>query len=466
MPISTETNAANIKVLLQQLKDVANGEGQVIEGAALTTTEADKFSIDGLGAATIVSPESRDQVAGILKLAWERELVVVPAGGMTKQGIGSTPKRIDVLLRTDRLRSVIYQPESMTISADAGVTLAELQQKLAETSHSLPIDAMLEDRATVGGVLATDAHGPLRTVNGGLRNLCAGVEFVTAEGKIVTASECLHKLMIGSFGTLGVITNATFRLYPRPAQTRTFVAEFATVEEAIRLRDHLMEASVALMCLEIVSPRAQEYLQEAKAVRNPDNYAPLGPVSASRWKVVARAGGSEGEIGVCRKALESFGKGFGQGFVQTEFLDEAEKVIWRRLSDWEAAVAGRHRNAVIFRVSTTSGAVSAALNAAEQTSIEHNLLFAGIGRFCAGALVVAFLPMGVDPVSAMQCAVAASAFRGRLPADASAVVVRCPREAKEYFNVWGSVPTDLDVMRAVRTAFDAKGILNRGRFIA
>jgi hypothetical protein len=82
-----------------------------------------------------------------------------------------------------------------------------------------------------------------------------------------------------------------------------------------------------------------------------------------------------------------------------------------------------------------------------------------------GALVIAFVPLAVDPPSAMQFANAASAFRATLPRDASAIVVRCAREAKGYFNVWGSSPNDLASMRAVKRALDPNNILNRGRFL-
>ena len=211
------------------------------------------------------------------------------------------------------------------------------------------------------------------------------------------------------------------------------------------------------MCLEIASPRAQEYLQEAKPPRDPDVYAPSAPVSVVPWKVFIRFGGEEAEIEGGRKAVG--------GFIQNGVSGPAEEVLWRRFADWEDAVVTRHRNATIFHVATKIADVAVALKAGEQTGIEHNLLFAGIGRIAAGALVVAFLPMGVDPVSAMQVALVASAFRGRLPEDASAVVVQCPREAKGYFNVWGSTPTDLQLMRTVRRIFDPKGILNRGRFM-
>jgi hypothetical protein len=88
-----------------------------------------------------------------------------------------------------------------------------------------------------------------------------------------------------------------------------------------------------------------------------------------------------------------------------------------------------------------------------------------VGRAATGNLVMALVPLAVDPPSAMQYANCVSAFRGLLPPGSSAMVVQCPKEAKNHFDVWGTTPTDVDMMRAVKRAIDPKNILNRGRFI-
>src|SRR5437773_8310079 len=101
---------------------------------------------------------------------------------------------------------------------------------------------MLPYRATIGGVLACNASGPMKVGFGGVRDYCIGIHFVTADGKIAkgggkvvknVAGYDLMKLLIGSYGTLGVITSANFKVFPRPRQTRTFIAEFANLTEAI-----------------------------------------------------------------------------------------------------------------------------------------------------------------------------------------------------------------------------------------
>ena len=451
MSFLANANPLEHKVLLEQIKKIVPDEKDSF-GA-----DTSEYSIEGINPLAVVFPSTTQQIAAILQLAHDNNLVVVPAGGMTKQTIGNRAAHIDILLSTAKLRGLKYDASQSTITAGAGITIAELHAAVADSPHFLPLNPLLANRATVGGVLATAGDGPLRSGHGAVEDLCTRLDFVSAEGTIVTASRHFRRLMIGSFGTLGVIASATFRLSLKPECTCTLGAEFTSLEDAMRGRDQVMAAGVQPMSLEIVSPRAQEYLLHDRPARDPDVYAPLAPVKAVPWKLLVRVGGEKDHMERCRRALENF--------LPAEFHLGDEQLLWQRIADWEAAVVARHRNATIFHVSVRVSEVLGALVAAEQTAEEHNLLFAAIGRIAVGAMVVAFLPMGVDPVSAMQCAIATSAFRGRLREDATAVVVRCPPEAKDYFNVWGSTPTDMQVMRAIRETFDPKGILNRGRFM-
>jgi FAD/FMN-containing dehydrogenase len=266
------------------------------------------------------------------------------------------------------------------------------------------------------------------------------------------------KLMIGSFGTLGFITSANFKVFPMPMQTRTFICEFASAAEAIAFRDRIIASPLSPMCVEIASPRAQEYLHGPVAARDPDHYSPPERFQqCSTWNILVRASGSDSVLKRYRQELGSA--------VTKEIAHDEEKQLWNWISNFEPAVVERHRNAMAVQVSVSISAVQSALDAAEQSAVENNLLCASIGRVSAGALVFAFMPLAVDPPSAMQFVNAASSLRGRLPKDASALVLRCPKEAKNHFNVWGSTPTDMQIMRDIRAAVDPKSILNRGRFL-
>jgi FAD/FMN-containing dehydrogenase len=208
----------------------------------------------------------------------------------------------------------------------------------------------------------------------------------------------------------------------------------------------------------LVSPRAQEYLREAPPGRDVDRAEPRAPVKldAGAWRVLVRAAGSDAVLARYRRELT--------GATSLELGGEDEAACWRQVLSFEDAVLARHHNAMLLHVSLPLSAVAETLAAAER-AVDNNFLPAAVGRFGAGSMGIAFLPLLVDPPSAMQYVAAVSAFRGTLPRDASAVVTRCPREAKLHFDVWGSSPTDRQCMRAVKRAMDPAGILNRGRFL-
>ena len=443
------------------------GAGNVEEGASL-----EAFAVDGVLPTVAVSPGNAAEAAQVVSFAAAEGLVVVPAGGFTKVATGATPERIDILLRTARLTHVAhYDPGDLTIGIGAGSTLAALERLLAPHDQFLPLDTPHAEHATVGGVLAAAAHGPLKHGYGGVRDFCIGIQFVTGDGKLVkaggrvvknVAGYDLMKLMIGSYGSLGVIVEANFKLFPRPGvrnSTRTFVLEFSTLSGAIHFRNFVRSSHLHPICLELISPRAQEYLTDTPTARDPDDYAPIAPGGPpiARWRVLLRACGSESVLMRYRKEMGAN--------LTAELNGEDETHAWRHLGNFENAVLERHRNGMLARMNVAPAGVEAALGAAEQAGLDNNLLLAAVGRVALGAMVLAFVPLSVDPPSAMQYANAISALRSALPLDSALVVTRCPQESKLHFNVWGSTPSDLEVMRAVKRALDPKGILNRGRFL-
>jgi glycolate oxidase FAD binding subunit len=182
----------------------------------------------------IVEPQSEEEAAEILRCANEDGASVIPRGGGTKSDWGNPPRRTDVMLSTANLNRVIEHAwADLTVTVEAGCTIAELQRTLAQRGQRLAVDPLWPEKATVGGVLSTNDTGVLRLRYGGLRDLIIGVTLALADGtlarsggKVVknVAGYDLSKLVTGAFGTLGVITSATFRLHPLPKHTHTVTA--------------------------------------------------------------------------------------------------------------------------------------------------------------------------------------------------------------------------------------------------
>lgn len=431
--------------------------------------QQEQIEINGVTPGISVAPGSAEEIAALLRLANERDWVVAPAGALSKQQVGGTPERIDVLLRTTRLNRIRqYDPGDLTIGVDAGLTLAEMQNALAEHQQWIPYDPPNQENATLGGLLATAAFGPLKSGSGGLRDFCIGIQFVTADGTVAkaggnvvknVAGYDLMKLMIGSYGSLAVITGANFKIFPRPRQTRTFLCTFHSLQEAIAFRDQVQRSPLWPMCLELISPRAPEYLCAPPVAKDPDDYAPAQPIRppADEWQIATRFSGSDNVLARCRRELGSA--------VVRELEGAAEAQYWHWVSQFECSLLDRHLNAMVVYAHTTIQNVQAAGQALERAALDYNFLPAMLGRAATGSLVMGFIPLPVGPAVAMQYANCVSAFRALLPAGSSAMVMRCPKEAKNYFDVWGSTPTDLELMRGVKNALDPKKILNRGRFI-
>jgi len=418
------------------------------------------------GPYAVVSPESAEEVAAILCLAAEQHVPVVPAGGLTHQA-GAEPIEASLQLDLRRLKQVEhYDPGDLTIGVGAGVTLAEIDALIVPHRQVLPIDVAEPARATIGGALAIAAEGPRRHAYGAIRDFCIGIQFVTGDGRRAkgggrvvknVAGYDMMKLLIGSYGTLGVITAASFKLFPQPAQTRTFVCDFADMKDAIALRDRVLSSALTPMCLELVSPRAHEFLQEPRAPRDPDHLAPEeirgGPAPA--WSLLLRAAGSDAILARYRAELGA----------TRELEGDGERHLWRWVVRYADALAGRHRNVMVLQLAVPAAQVASMLDAAERAALDYNFISASLGRAAAGTFTVGFIPLSIDPPPANYYASAASAFRALLPRGSVCSVVACPEEARPHFSVWGEPTTDLALMQAVKRALDPAGILNPGRYL-
>jgi glycolate oxidase FAD binding subunit len=416
-------------------------------------SELHRSLILGVVPGVAVAPASADEIAAVLRFANEHGLSVVPAGGFTQQQTGNVPSQVDVLLHTSRLTAVDhYDPTDLTIGIGSGCTVAQLSAKVGADGLLFAADPALPERATIGGLLATGMIGPLRQGYGGLRDYCIGTRFVTGDGRkgkgggrVVknVAGYDLMKLLIGSQGTLAIITGASFKLFPAPRQTRTFLGEFATPAEAIDFRNHVLRSPLSPICLELVSPAARALL-------------PAREVS-SAWSILIRAAGSDAVLARYRAELGMA--------VSREVDGQSERDLWRALSDFSHLGPEQHPRSLLISLSLPLSDAQPVLNHLASVSESNGLALAVIGRVGVGHLLAGLWPKSGAEVTLVNFINAASQLRNLLPRDASMAVLHCPSEARHHVTAWGPTPTNLDSMRAVKTALDPKDVLNRGRFL-
>ncbi len=229
-----------------------------------------RFSAAGVVPRCVVRPAGAEEVAELVEMARQDTLALVPCGNATHLDVGSPPRRYDVALSTSALnRIVAHEAADMTATAQAGVTLGALNAALAKENQWLPVDPARADDMTLGGLISADRSGPLRLTHGVVRDHLIGLQVVIGDGTRVrgggrvvknVAGYDLPKLFTGSYGTLGVIVEATFKLRPRPQDEALFAWPAASVREAASRAVSLLDSPVFPVLLEAVNEAGAETL--------------------------------------------------------------------------------------------------------------------------------------------------------------------------------------------------------------
>src|SRR6266516_3063979 len=229
--------------------------------------ELRNYTVDGMLPRFAIIPETVEQVSHAVALANQQGLMLITRGGGSRLNLGGIPERFDVLLETTKLTRLLeHEAPDLTCHVEAGITLAELQTKLATKGQRLALDPPYAQQATIGGILASNSSGPKRLRYGTARDMVIGLRVVQASGEIArsggsvvknVAGYDLNKLYIGSLGTLGIIVEANFKLLPHPIIERTLILTFSNAEDA-------MDTVVALLG-SLLTPSALEFIDSNAA---------------------------------------------------------------------------------------------------------------------------------------------------------------------------------------------------------
>jgi FAD/FMN-containing dehydrogenase len=394
----------------------------------------------------VVKPGSAEEVAAVLQFANMHGLGVVPEGGMRAQCFAD---QANIILQTSRLAQVEhYDHADLTVGVGAGTTVAQLNAMVGADHLLFACDPPLPERATVGGILASASHGPLRHGYGALRDFCIGIRFVTGEGRRAkgggrvvknVAGYDLMKLLIGSYGTLGVITSASFKLFPAPRQTRTFLAEFKTAKEALEFRDRVVRSPLAPICLELVSPIARKMMRPEMA--------------SDAWVICVRAAGSDAVLARYRKELGMA--------INREVAGESEVTMWRAIEnfpysagDGTTARAGENLMRRIH-ITVPPRDLLAVIEVMNRVMPSLQIDFGCIGHVGIGHLQ--FVAQQFNHVGTGITSGLTDALRSEVGDKAT---VKMDGAA----NPWPITPANLASMRAVKQALDPNNVL-RGREI-
>jgi glycolate oxidase FAD binding subunit len=415
-------------------------------------TEAPPERVLGCAPAVAVRPSSAEEIAAILRFANENSLVVVPAGGFTQQHTGKPPAQVDILLYTTRLTETEhYDPGDLTVGIGAGCVVAQLCHNIAKDGLLFAADPPLWERATIGGLLATGITGPRRHGYGGLRDYCIGIKFVTGDGRVAkgggqvvknVAGYDMMKLLIGSRGTLAIITSASFKLFPAPPKPRTFVACFSSAAEALDFRTRVLRSPLSPMCLELLSPEANQLLTP-------------GSPAAAFWTICVRGAGSDAVLARYRTELAS---------VAHEMEGEKEAGFWRKVADFPAIAREHDPDSLVISAVAPLRDVRRVLDVMQEVAAANGFTLAATGRVGVGHLLASLSPAVGRQLTKTNYVITVAELNKNLPHDASMAVLHCPTGARAEIPIVRT-PTHIDSMRAVKQALDPKDILNRGRFL-
>ena len=412
-------------------------------------------SVDGVKPAIVLFPENIEQISEIMKAASRDCLAVIPRGSGTKSGLGNRPGRADIVVSTKRLNGVIkHESADLVVTAECGITLADFQAQLALENQFLPVDPPhARDGATIGGIIASNDSGPMRLRYGTSRELLIGMKVVRADGSVFkggskvvknVAGYDMPKLFVGSLGTLGIIAEATFRLYPVPELSRTYLAGFESLDRAHNTVKSLIDSNLVITALEHLTPGlADDISGRAGVVMSKRGYT-----LAVRIMNVARA--VEDQI---KTVADIFSGNGGQGAVleggkEDAFWDEVREFPWRPAASPGAVLKAGVLISDVPRLFLTLEDLSRAGGVAAHAS----------ARAANGVVIISISGDKDHVVDAVKKLREFSESAG-----GSLAVLEASPEVKAHVDAWGSIGSSLGLMKRIKSGFDPLNILNPGR---
>lgn len=373
---------------------------------------AREIEVDGLRPLAVVRPPTPEELASSLREAVAAGQSVVPVGGGRALGLGDPLRSFDLAIDTTGLDRVVdHSQADLTATVEAGITLERLASVLGESGQLIPLDPFGGPGHTVGGALAGGLSGPLRLRYGSPRDYLVGLRVALPDGRLVrsggrvvknVSGYDMQKLHLGALGSLGIIVEASFKLFPRPFTDRT-------VETRPHSLPELLEASARALSMPM-PPVALEVLS----------------AGAGGWRALARFAGTGGAVD---RMVGELG------------WPEGDPDFWRLHSE--------HTDPVWARVTVPVRRLPGLLQALPEGA--NWAASPGVGS-------VQWLGEG-DPAVIRR-------IRGLAESEGGALVLMAaPVELKREVGVWGSEPAAAALMGAVRRTFDPSGLMSPGRYV-
>lgn len=408
-----------------------------------------KHCIDLKIPAAVISPGSEEEVSEILKFCYTQNISVVPVGSRTKISIGNVPVKLELVLCTNRLNKFIeHGTDDLIATAQAGITLKEFQKLIKKENQQLAVDPPnLKKGCTLGGIICTNDYGPSRLRYNAIRENLLALRFVRPDGKIVkggakvvknVAGYDIPKLITGSLGTLGIITEATFRLYPIQPSSKTIIAYINNSDDINEINQKILNSDTLLTCFELCSKGLSS-----------DNKTSFYALKIENVKTAVDSQTDQ---------LENL---LGQYKIENRQIisGREEKAFWERITNFYWT--NRSKNNISLRIRVPISDVSEIVNIIEdidQRTKSKLKLSASIG--------LGIINLNLENEVSILKNSYVLLSKKLITLGGNITILSAPTQFKEDLDIWGKVDNaTLNLMRNIKHQFDPDNILNPGRFV-
>ncbi len=398
--------------------------------------------------AAIAYPDTTESLSQVMTLAHEKQWRVLAMGQASKLGWGGLAEGIEVVVSTAKLNQIIeHAVGDYTVTVQPGLKLADLQQQLAKHGQFLAIDPAFSTQATLGGIVSTADAGSLRQRYGGLRDMLIGVQFVRHDGPVAkaggrvvknVAGYDLMKLMIGAYGSLGILSELTFRLYPMQQVSQTLILSGG---------ERSLEQAVAEVRLSGLTPVALDLTRSRLTA------SLTGEENHQHMSLVARFQGITAGVEEQTARLKSVATTHGMNYQQLE--GEADTRYWQQVSELIRPAC------VLCKVGMRPSALPPLLAMLEDTALHEE------------AQVILHGSSGLGWVQWPEAIAGQEEFLATIEQMRShcqtnggfLTLLQAPAELKQAIDTWGYTGNALTVMSDIKQKFDPNRRMSPGRFI-